>query len=134
MSILGGDFEEQIGQTIESSFVYCDIVEATAFGRLSRKTALMKIGEIIGPLDYTGSKLEFVREYRDIMNELNDETMLKELGLRKILSVSCQPKLSCWVNDSELPGKVRVTLFVRLHSGASTQYQIIYKYIKDTIR
>lgn len=134
MSILGDDFEEQIGQTVESSFVYCDIVESAAFWKLSRETTLMKIGEIIGPLDYTGGELEFVREYRDIMNELNGETILKELGLRKILSVSCQPNPSYVFNNSELPEKVRVNLFVRLYSGASTQYQIIYKYIKDTIR
>lgn len=129
MSILGNDFEEQVDQTVYDQFVYCDIVLnfIKHFGDPpTQEGTFMKIGEIIGPLELiNGNRLRYIKDYRDIMHEINDEFILKALGVKKIFSIGCS-----------FIGKnlIDVQLSIRLMSGATTQYHIIYRHIKITKR
>ena len=128
MSILGNDFEENISQVVESQFIYCDIAinYSTQIYSPKPEETFLKIGEIIGPLEpVNDNMLQYIRDYRDIMHEINDEVILKGLGVKKILSVNCS-----------ITGKnlVVVKLFIRLISGATTQYNIFYKHVKETKR
>lgn len=127
MSILGNDFEEQIDQVVYDQFIYCDIVVKISlhFARLQEGT-FMKIGEIIGPLKpIDDNKLQYIRDYNDIIREINNELILKALGIKRILSINCS------IIRENLVG---VKLFARLMSGAITQYHIIYQHIKETKR
>ena len=140
MSILNDDFEEQAGIAVENLFVYCDLVISHNFGSWINELTLMDIGKIIGPLEYADNRFRFIRDYADIMHELNKESILNELGVRKIISVHAQlarpVKWPYRVFDDEtkLPEQVRLVLFIRFHSGATTQYVIVYKHIKGTKR
>ena len=136
MSILNDDFEEQVGTVVENLFVYCDLVVRHTFGSWANELTLMDIGKIIGPLEYVDNRFRFIRDYADIRREINKESILKELGIKQIISVYPYPEYPYrWIDgDPKLPEQVKLVLFVRLHSGATVQYAVIYKHIKETKR
>lgn len=127
MSILDDDFEEQADEIIKNLFLYCGnllyIYYADARNIANNpdlRAALGEMGRIVGPLKPTdNSELDFIRDYSDIMADLNDDRILTQLGVREITAVECTMGLRR--NDV-----IKIILTIRLSSGAITKMQIIF--------
>lgn len=131
MSILGNDFEDHVDQVVYDHFIYCDIVlNFTKYGdsptyicTQTQEGVFMKISKIIGPLELiNGNRLRYIKDYEDIMREINDKFILRALGIKKIYSIDCS-----FIREN----LIDVQLFIRLISGATARYRIIYRHAKD---
>ena len=127
MSILDDDFEEQADEIIKNLFLYCgNLVYICYAGSRNMannpdlRAALSEMGQIIGPLKPTdNSELCFIRDYSDIIADLNEDQILTQLGIREITSVECTT--GTVRNDT-----IKMLLTIRLLSGAITKMRLIF--------
>lgn len=134
MSILDDDFEEQADEIIKNLFFYCENLMFIGFAGSRKMTntpdlraVLSEIGRIIGPLNPTdNSKLDFIRDYSDIMADLNEDRILTQLGVREITAVECTMGLKYDFSFQDGVNTIQVHLTIRLSSGATTKMRIVF--------
>ena len=127
MSILDDDFEEQADEIIKNLFLYCGKPLYVCYADARKMTntpdlraALGEMGQIVGPLKPTdNSELCFIRDYSDIIADLNEDQILTQLGVREITAVECTMGLRR--NDA-----IKMLLTIRLLSGAITKMRLIF--------
>lgn len=127
MGILDDDFEEQADEIIKNLFLYCGdllYIYYTDARNIANnpdlRAALGEMGRIVGPLKPTdNSKLDFIRDYSDIMADLNEDRILTQLGIREITAVECT--IGLMRHDT-----IKILLTIRLLSGAITKMRIIF--------
>lgn len=134
MSILDDDFEEQADEIIKNLFLYCgDIMFIGCAG--SRKmtntpdlrAALGEMGRIMGPLNPTDNgELCFIRDYSDIIADLNGDRILMQLGVREITAVECVVGRKYDSSFQDGTNTIQVRLTIRLSSGAITKMRLIF--------
>ena len=134
MGILDDDFEEQADEIIKNLFLYCgDIMFIGCVG--SRKmtntpdlrAALSEVGRIVGPLNPTDNGvLCFIREYSDIIADLNNNRILTQLGVREITAVECVVGRKYDSSFQDGANTIQVRLTIRLLSGAITKMRLIF--------
>lgn len=127
MSILDDDFEEQADEIIKNLFLYCGDLAYIYYtdahniaNNPDLRAALGEMGRIVGPLKPTDTReLCFIRDYSDIMADLNEDRILTQLGIREITAVECI--MTLMRNDA-----IKIILTIRLSSGAITKMRIIF--------
>ena len=128
MSILDDDFEEQADEIIKNLFLYCENLLYICYtdarnikNNSDLRATLSEIGRIVGPLKPTDKQqeLDFIRDYSDIMADLNEDRILTQLGIREITAVECAMGLRR--NDA-----IKIILTIRLSSGAITKMRLIF--------
>ena len=127
MSILDDDFEEQADEIIKNLFLYCGNLLYICYAG-SRKmintpdlrAALGEMGRIVGPLKPTdNSELCFIRDYSDIIADLNEDRILTQFGIREITAVEC-------TTETVRNDMIKMLLTIRLLSGAITKMRLIF--------
>ena len=140
MGILDDNFEEQADEIIKNLFLYCgDIMFICCAG--SRKmtntpdlrAALGEMGRIIGPLNPTDKQQElgFIRDYSDIIADLNNNRILTQLGVREITAVECVVGRKYDSSFQDGANTIQVNLTIRLLSGAITKMRIIFAVVNE---
>lgn len=127
MSILDDDFEEQADEIIKNLFLYCGdlaYIYYTDARNISNnpdlRAALSEMGRIVGPLKPTDTReLCFIRDYSDIMADLNEDRILMQLGIREITAVGC-------TTETVRNDMIKMLLTIRLLSGAITKMRLIF--------
>lgn len=127
MSILDDNFEEQVDEIIKNLFLYCGNLVFICYtdarniaNNPDLRVALGEIGRIVGPLKPTDThELCFIRDYPDIMADLNEDRILTQLGVREITAVECT--MGPMHNDT-----IKMLLTIRLLSGAITKMRLIF--------
>lgn len=127
MSILDDDFEEQADEIIKNLFLYCGNLAYICYTNARKiintpdlRDVLSEMGRIVGPLKPTdNSELCFIRDYSDIIADLNDDRILTHFGIREITAVKCI--LESMGNDT-----IKIILTIRLLSGALTKMRLIF--------
>ena len=127
MSILDDDFEEQADEIIKNLFLYCGDLAYICYTNARKiintpdlRDVLSEMGRIVGPLKPTdNSELCFIRDYSDIIADLNDDRILTQFGIREITAAKCT--MESVGNDT-----IKIILTIRLLSGAITKMRIIF--------
>ena len=127
MSILDDDFEEQADEIIKNLFLYCGNLAYICYAGSRKMTntpdlraALGEMGRIVGPLKPTdNSELCFIRDYSDIIADLNDDRILTQFGIREITAVEC-------TTETVHNDMIKMLLTIRLLSGAITKMRLIF--------
>ena len=127
MSILDNDFEEQADEIIKNLFLYCGdlaYIYYTGAHNIANnpdlRAALGETGRIVGPLKPTDThELCFIRDYSDIMADLNEDRILTQLGVREITAVKC-------TTETVRNDMIKIILTIRLSSGAITKTRLIF--------
>ena len=85
------------------------------------------MGRIIGPLNPTDNgELCFIRDYSDIMADLNEDRILTQLGIREITAIECVVGRKYDFSFQDSANTIQVCLTIRLLSGAITKMRIIF--------
>ena len=127
MSILDDDFEEQADEIIKNLFLYCGNLAYICYAGSRKMTntpdlraALGEMGRIVGPLKPTDThELCFIRDYSDIIADLNDDRILTQFGIREITAVEC-------TTETVRNDMIKMLLTIRLLSGAITKMRLIF--------
>ena len=127
MSILDDDFEEQADEIVKNLFLYCGNLAYICYAGSRNmantpdlRAALSEMGQIIGPLKPTdNSELGFIRDYSDIIADLNDDRILTQFSIREITAVECA--MGPMRHDT-----IKMLLTIRLLSGAITKMRLIF--------
>lgn len=127
MSILDDDFEEQADEIIKNLFLYCGKPLYVCYADARKmtntpdlKATLGEMGRIVGPLNPTDNGvLCFIRDYSDIIADLNEDRILMQLGIREITAVEC-------TTETVRNDMIKMLLTIRLLSGAITKRRLIF--------
>ena len=127
MSILDDDFEEQADEIIKNLFLYCGNLLYICYAGSRKMTntpdlraALGEMGRIVGPLKPTdNSELCFIRDYSDIIADLNVDRISTQFGIREITAVEC-------TTETVRNDMIKMLLTIRLLSGAITKMRLIF--------
>ena len=127
MSILDDDFEEQADEIIKNLFLYCGKPLYVCYADARKMTntpdlraILSEMGRIVGPLKpIDNSELCFIRDYSDIIADLNDDRILTQFGIREITAVEC-------TTETVRNDMIKMLLTIRLLSGAITKMRLIF--------
>lgn len=135
MSILDDDFEEQADEIIKNLFLYCGDLLYICYtdarnikNNPDLRAALGEMGRIVGPLNPTDKQqeLDFIRDYSDIIADLNEDRILTQLGIREITAVECAMGKKYDFSFQDGVNTIQVRLTIRLSSGAITKMRIIF--------
>ena len=135
MSILDDDFEEQADEIIKNLFLYCENLLYICYAdarniknNSALRATLSEIGRIIGPLNPTDKQqeLDFIRDYSDIIADLNKDRILTQLGIREITAVECAMGKKYDFSFQDGANTIQVRLTIRLSSGAITKMRLIF--------
>ena len=91
------------------------------------RAVLSEVGRIMGPLNPTDNgELCFIRDYSDIMADLNEDRILMQLGIREITAVECVMGRKYDFSFRDGDNTIQVRLTIRLLSGAITKMRLIF--------
>ena len=127
MGILDDDFEEQADEIIKNLYLYCGDLTYICYtdarnikNNPTLRAVLSEMGRIMGPLKPTDNgELCFIRDYSDIMADLNEDRILTQLGIREITAVKC-------TTGPKYQNTIQVHLTIRLLSGAITKMRLVF--------